>query len=56
MLHPEANYPIDFAAGHTNVVAEPAHGSVVAQLDKVLRQCGPRPDMCPPPLLQGLVG
>ena len=54
-LHPEANLPIDWAVEHANVVADPAHAKVVAQLTKVLEQCAPRPDLCPPVLLAGLV-
>ena len=53
--HHEENYPIDFGVEHTNVIHDPANKAVVAQLDKVLRQCGPRPDLCPPALLAGLV-
>ena len=53
--HLEENYPIDFGVEHANVVHDPAHKAVVAQLDTVLRQCGQRPDLCPPGLLEGLV-
>jgi hypothetical protein len=54
-LHDEANWPIDWSFEHTNVVADPAHAAVVSRLHKVLVQCGPRPDLCPAALLQGLV-
>ena len=53
--HDEAPWPVDWDWEHTNVAKEPQHAAVVAQLHKVVTQCGPRPDLCPPELLAGLV-
>jgi hypothetical protein len=54
-VHNEANWPVDWDVEHTNVAADPAHADVVARLLNLLIKCGPRPDLCPPELLQGLV-
>ena len=48
-------WPVDWGWEHTNVVSDPRHGAVAAQLHKAVTQCGPRPDLCPPQLLTGLV-
>ena len=48
-------WPVDWDWEHTNVAKDPEHAAVVAQLHKVVTQCGPRPDLCPPALLAGLV-
>ena len=53
--HPEPSWPVDFAVEHQNVVTASANEAVVAQLHRVLVRCGPRPDLCPPALLAGLV-
>jgi hypothetical protein len=53
--HDEAPLPVDWAVEHVNVAKEPAMAAIVEQLHKVLVECGPRPDLCPPALLKGLV-
>ena len=52
----EPSWPIDFAVERENVVHATANKVVVDQLHTVLVRCAPRPDLCPPALLDGLVG
>jgi iduronate 2-sulfatase/deleted-in-malignant-brain-tumors protein 1 len=54
-VHNEAPLPVDWAVEHVNVVDESGMSAVVKQLHEVLVKCGPRPDLCPPALLKGLV-
>ena len=54
--HDESPLPVDWAVEHVNVVNEPGMSAVAKQLHEVLVKCGPRPDLCPPSLLKGLVG
>ena len=53
--HNEPAWPIDWDWEHENVVEQPQYVHVVAQLHKVIVQCGQRPDICPVELLAGLV-
>ena len=55
--HPEAPLPVAWAVEHTNLIRskDPAHVDLVKRLRTAVTTHGPRPDLIPPHVLQGLV-